>query len=68
MTILMDADKIEAGKHDRQARELSDGALVAAANDLLSRKVWDKRDPEQRWVLARRAALLREVNRRRLKP
>jgi hypothetical protein len=66
--IVMNSDKIDAGKHDRHAREMNDGTLVAAANDLMARRVWDKKDPEQRWVLARRAALLREIQRRRLRP
>jgi cobalamin biosynthesis Mg chelatase CobN len=56
----------EMTDHDREARRLSDKTLIAAALDLNRRKVWDKKDPESRWVLGRRAALLREINRRRL--
>lgn len=58
----------EADQHDREARRLPDQTLVAAAEDLNARKVWDQKDPETRWVLARRAALLREIRRRGLKP
>lgn len=56
----------DADQHDREARRLSDGTLQAAAADLCSRKVWDQKDPESRWVLARKAALLRELRRRNL--
>jgi len=52
--------------HDKEARRLPDQTLIAAAEDLNSRTVWDRRDPEQRWILQRRAALLREIRRRRL--
>lgn len=56
----------DADQHDNEARRLPDQTLVAAAEDLNARKVWDQKDPETRWVLARRAALLREIRRRRL--
>lgn len=56
----------DAAGHDAAVRTLSDHALRAAAADLCSRTVWDKRDPEARWVLGRRAALLREGSRRGL--
>ena len=53
-------------EHDRQVRPMANQTLIAAAEDLCARKVWDKKDPETRWVLGRRAALLREIRRRGL--
>jgi hypothetical protein len=54
--------------HDKEARRLRDQTLIAAAEDLAARTVWDRKDPEQRWILQRRAALLREIRRRGLTP
>ena len=56
----------EMAKHDDAARALSDHAVLAACIDLWARKVHNRRDQEQRWILERRAALLREVKRRNL--
>jgi hypothetical protein len=58
----------EMTDHDREARRLGNQTLIAAAEDLTGRTVWDRKDPEQRWILHRRAALLREIQRRNLKP
>ena len=56
----------EMTDHDREARRLGNQTLIAAAEDLTGRTVWDRKDPEQRWILHRRAALLREIRRRGL--
>jgi len=56
----------EKDAHDRNVSDLSDDTLKAAAKDLFNRKVHDRRNPEHRWILERRAALLRELERRRL--
>lgn len=57
----------EMAKHDTEARALSDQTLIAACNDLWSRKnVHNRRDQEHRWILERRAALAREIKRRKL--
>jgi hypothetical protein len=58
----------EMTDHDREARRLGNQTLIAAAEDLAARTVWDRKDPEQRWILQRRAALMREIARRRLTP
>ena len=58
----------EMEDHDKEARRLRDQTLIAAAEDLTGRTVWDRKDPEQRWILQRRAALLREIRRRGLTP
>jgi len=52
--------------HDKEARRLGNQTLIAAAEDLNARIVWDRKDPEQRWILQRRAALLREIRHRGL--
>ena len=56
----------EMENHDREARALKDQTLLAACSDLWNRKVHDRRDQESRWIMERRAALLREVKRRKL--
>ena len=47
----------EAAEHDRNIRDYTPGMVHAAWEDLQGRKAFDKKDPEQRWVMARRAAL-----------
>lgn len=60
------AARIEAEKanHDRYVRELSDETLIAASKDFRGRIYHDQKDPEHRWGMARKAALLREAERR----
>jgi len=36
--------------------------VEAAARDLLGRVAGNRSDPEQRWVMARKAALLRRIS------
>ncbi len=63
MTILNE----EMARHDREAQALSNHAVLAATVDLWARKnIHNRRDQEHRWILERRAALLREVKRRKL--
>lgn len=57
----------EMESHDCEARALKDQTLLAACADLWKRKVHDRRDQQSRWIMERRAALLREVKRRNLK-
>jgi len=64
-TITRDPDMED---HDKEARRLGNQTLIAAAEDLAARLVWDRKDPEARWILGRRAALLREIRRRGLTP
>lgn len=64
----------QADDHDKAVRQLSNATLLAAAKDLCSRKdlpAPNFRTDEGRetgWILGRRAALLREINRRKLQP
>lgn len=57
----------EKDTHDRMVKGLTDETLKAAAKDLFNRKVHDRRNPEHRWILERRAALLRQLEHRRLR-
>jgi hypothetical protein len=49
----------EAMEHDRAVRDYLPETVEAAWNDLAGRAVHDRRNPEHRWVMARRAALRR---------
>lgn len=51
----------EAAEHDRNVAGLPPETLDAAYRDLRDRKAYDPKDPEHRWIKARRAALLREA-------
>ena len=52
----------EALEHDRHVECLSPETVEAAARDLLGRVAGNRSDPEQRWVMARKAALLRRIS------
>jgi hypothetical protein len=65
---LSESQKAEAAAHDKAVATLSNAAVIAAATDLCRRRPHDRKDPEQRWTLACKAALLREVKRRNLTP
>lgn len=57
----------EAADHDKAVRTLSNRTLIAAAKDLSNRPpAYNRKDPEQRWTMARKAALRREIQRRHL--
>ena len=60
--------RAESARHDLVVRDYNDATLIAAAEDLLSRAAWDRKDPEQRFIMSRRAALQREILRRKLQP
>ncbi len=59
LDFLTESQKREAASHDAFLRDYSPETLQAAWEDLKDRPAWDKKDPEHRWVMARRAALLR---------
>ena len=56
----------EKDTHDKNVRGLRDETLLAAMKDLGNQRLHDRRDQETRWKLERRAALQREILRRRL--
>ena len=57
LDFLSESQKREAAEHDRAIRDYTPETVEAAWNDLSARKAWDRKDPEQRWVMARKAAL-----------
>jgi hypothetical protein len=56
----------EQEEHDRNISGLANFTLIAAAKDLDARRAFDRRNPEHRWIMSRRAALHREILRRKL--
>jgi hypothetical protein len=56
----------EATEHDRNISGLADSTILAASRDLDQRRAYDKKNPEHRWIMSRRAALHREIIRRKL--
>ena len=50
---------VESAEHDRAVDGHSELVLAAIARDLGGRAANDRRDPVQRWVMARKAAVLR---------
>lgn len=59
----------EKADHDKAVRDYSDDLLIRAGTDIYNRKgIHDQKDPEHRFILGRRAAITREVQRRGLKP
>ena len=54
----------EKREHDRAVRDYDEETLLAAAQDLGKRMAWDRKDPEARWVMARKAALMRALDRK----
>lgn len=57
-------DKTENEEHDAYVRGLDTTTLLAARKDLMARKVSNRRDPEERWIMERRAAIARELDHR----
>lgn len=53
----------EAAEHDKAIRDYDENTLLAVAGDLGKRRAWDRKDAEQRWVMARKAAVLRKLDR-----
>ena len=54
-------DAAEAAQHDKWVATLSPATLQAVAKDLANRCPHDRRDPEQRWLMGRKAAVLRRL-------
>lgn len=65
MTLITPESK-EAAVHDRWVHDLSDTTLRAALADLSARRAFDRRNPEHRWIMSRRAALSRQALKRKL--
>lgn len=53
------AQQREAAEHDRAVRDYEPETVALAWDDLTARNCWDRKNPEHRWVMARRAALRR---------
>jgi hypothetical protein len=51
----------DAAEHDKAVDGLSEETLSAMAKDLGARNAHDRRDHEQRWVMGRKAAVLRKL-------
>lgn len=51
--------KKEAAEHDRNVRDYEPETVEAAFMDLAKRPAHERKNPEHRWVMARRAALRR---------
>ena len=54
----------EAAEHDRAIADYDEDTLLAIACDLGKRYACNRKDPEQRWVMARKAAVLRLLDRK----
>jgi hypothetical protein len=54
----------EAAEHDRAVAGMETELQMEIAIDLGRRLVWNRKDPEQRWVMARKAAVLRALGRK----
>lgn len=63
---LSEIQKREAAEHDKNVALLEPTTVLAAAKDLGRRRYHDRRDPEHRWGMARKAALLRRIARENL--
>lgn len=53
----------DAAEHDRWVATYSAEMLEAAWDDLSRRAAWDRKNPEHRWVMGRRAAIARAAAR-----
>lgn len=60
---LTDSQRRDADTHDKFVRDYTAEMLAEAFDDLEHRAVYDRRDPEHRWVMGRRAALARAASR-----
>lgn len=58
-----DADK---ASHDKAIAGHSVEALRAILKDLSTRKLWNRKDHETRWLMDRRAAVIRRMDRENL--
>ena len=57
------SQKREAEEHDRNIRDYTPAMVAAAWEDLRDRRAHNKKDPEQRWVMARLGAAMRKGGR-----
>lgn len=62
------ASKQEAANHDAWAAGLSRETVVLAAGDLCKARAHDRKNPEHRWIMGRKAALLRRIHNEKLIP
>lgn len=51
----------EKAEHDKAVANYPRHLLVAVAEDLWSRKLWNQDNPSDRWVMQRRAACSRRI-------
>lgn len=51
----------EAANHDSWVQGHGPDTLRAMARDLCARQAHNRRDPEHRWIMSRRAAILRAL-------
>lgn len=58
---LTESQKREAATHDAFIRDYNLETISEAFDDLSNRVAFDKRNPEHRWVMGRRAALARKA-------
>lgn len=54
---LTERQRREAAEHDRNVAGYSPEMVAAAFADLNERRAFDRKDPESRWIMARKAAL-----------
>jgi hypothetical protein len=52
----------ESAEHERAIAGYDEDTLLAVAEDLGKRAVWDRKNPEHRWTMARKAAVLRRLD------
>jgi hypothetical protein len=56
----------DTGGHDRWAATYDRETAILIAGDLARRRLAPMKDPEVRWLVARKAALLRRIRREKL--
>lgn len=52
----------ECAEHNRAIRDFDENTLLAIAGDLGRRICSDRKNPEHRWTMARKAAVLRRLD------
>jgi len=57
LDLLSESQKREAAEHDSNVRDYTPEMVSAAFEDLHGRRVFDRKDQEHRWIMARKAAL-----------
>ncbi len=61
LELLAEKQAAENKQHDGWVAILDMDTLLCAAHDLAERLAHDRKDPEQRWVMGRKAAILRRL-------